>query len=226
VIVSPDSAGASLAVGGVVLAAGRSFRMGESKALLTIDDTTFLERAIETLLAGGCDPVVVVVPSGEEGRRMAELAEERGSTAVENPEAGSEQVDSLRLGLGAIESRGGAGRPRCAAAVILPVDMPLVRPATVSALIAAFRARRAPIVRPVQGGRPGHPVLFARSLWDDLSAPGLAEGARDVLHSRREQIEGVPLNDDGVGVDIDTPQDYARALGEHPAAGGSPGGEA
>ncbi|CAN5328899.1 nucleotidyltransferase family protein [soil metagenome] len=225
-IAPPDPAGTSLAIGGVVLAAGHSFRMGQSKALLTIEGTPFLARAIETLLAGGCDPVIVVVPPGEEGRRMAELAEERGTTAVENPEAGSEQVDSLRLGLGAIESRGSAGRPGCAAAVILPVDMPLVRPATVLALIAAFRARRAPIVRPVQGGRPGHPVLFARSLWDDLRAPGLAEGARDVLHSRREEIEDIPIHDDGVGVDIDTPQDYARALGEHPSAGSSSGDQA
>lgn len=200
------------AIAGIVLAAGRSSRMGEPKALLEVEGVTFLERAVRILREGGCAPVVAVVPPGEAAGRMGALAAGGGGTAVENPDAGAEQVDSLRVGLAAIG-------PAAAAAVVLPVDHALARERTVAVLIAAFRASGAPIVRPDRGGRPGHPVLFARSVWSELSAPELDEGARDVVHRHREAIEDVPVDDEGVTVDINTPEEYARALGGTPRRG-------
>lgn len=195
------------AVAGVVLAAGRSSRMGHSKPLLPVEDDTFLERSVATLREGGCDPVVAVVAAGEETERMSRLVEERGGKAVVNPDPDAEQVDSLRIGLEAIP----AGP---AAVVVLPVDFPLAGPMVVETLVRAFRQSGAPIVRPVHHDRPGHPVLFARDLWEELSAPGLEEGARDVIHRHHAEIEDVPVDDRGVLVDIDTPTDYEREVGE------------
>ncbi|MGH7572654.1 MAG: nucleotidyltransferase family protein, partial [Gemmatimonadota bacterium] len=159
-------------VAGIVLAGGRSTRMGEPKALLDMEGTSFLERAARVLAEGGCDPVLAVVPPGETGERLLELARKAGARGIMNPQSDAEQIDSLRLGLGALE-------PEVVAAAVLPVDHPRVQAATITALLAAFRTSGAPIVRPVHEERPGHPVLFARELWTELQAPDLEQGARD-----------------------------------------------
>ncbi|HUP20534.1 MAG TPA: nucleotidyltransferase family protein [Gemmatimonadota bacterium] len=192
------------AVAGVVLAAGRSIRMGQPKALLPVAGRTFLEHAVAILREGGCDPVLAVVPAGSPG--LALEAEGAGGRAVVSPDPDAEQVESLRIGLAAI----GSG---AAAAIVLPVDFPHARPKVVEALIDAFRESGAPIVRPVHRGVPGHPVLFARDLWTELSDPDLEEGARDVVHRHRAEIVEVPVEDRGVTVDVDTPEDYEREIG-------------
>jgi len=193
-------------VGGIVLAAGRSTRMGSSKALLEIEGRTFLERAIDILAGGGCEPVVVVLPDGVSAGRAGELARAGGAETVENPLAEAEQIDSLRVGLAALpEDVDGA--------VVLPVDHPLAGAETVRALVGAFAASGAPIVRPVYRDRPGHPVLFARAIWGELADPSLDRGARDVVHRHAGEIRDVPLDDRGIGVDVDTPDDYRREVG-------------
>jgi len=194
-----------MSVGGIVLAAGGSARMGRSKALLEISGQTFLERAIDTLTAGGCKPVVAVLAGGEASGSAGQLARARGATAVENARAAAEQIDSLRLGLRALPHE-------VEAAVVLPVDHPLADADTVVALISAFHADRAPVVRPVYRDRPGHPVLFARQVWEELSDPDLERGARDVVHRHAAEIRDVPIEDRGVTVDVDTPADYGREV--------------
>lgn len=191
-------------VAGVVLAAGRSERMGRSKALLEIGGETFLERAIGILADGGCADVVAVLGRGEAAGRAGTLARGRGADPVENPRGG-EQIDSLRVGLAAVPAD-------AAAAVVLPVDHPLTDAGTVAALIAGFEASGAPIVRPVYRDRPGHPVLFARALWPELADPTLEGGARDVVHRHVAEIRDVVIEDRGVSVDVATPADYRREV--------------
>lgn len=191
-------------VAGVVLAAGRSARMGRPKALLEIGDRTFLERAIGILERGGCSDVIAVLARGEVEGRAGELARAHGAKPVENP--GGEQIESLRMGLAAVPAD-------AAAAVVLPVDHPLADAGTVAALIGEYQATRAPIVRPVYRDRPGHPILLARVLWPELADPALEHGARDVIHRHAEEIHDVPIDDRGVTVDVDTPADYRREIG-------------
>lgn len=194
-------------VAGIVLAGGRSRRMGEPKAFLDVEGTSFLERAARVLAEGGCHPVLAVVPPGETGERLVELALKAGARGLVNPDADAEQIDSLRLGLSALETG-------IVAAAVLPVDHPRVRGTTVAALIAAFRSTGAPIVRPVCEERPGHPVVFARELWTELQAPDLEQGARDVVHRYHGQIEEVPVDDPGIVIDVNTPEEYAREVKE------------
>lgn len=193
-------------VAGIVLAGGRSLRMGTPKALLEVGGASFLERAVRILAEGGCDPVLVVVPRGETGERLLELARKAGARGIVNRDPDAEQIDSLRVGLEALQ-------PDVAAAAVLPVDHPRVRAATISALLTAFRASGAPVVRPIHAGRPGHPVLFARPLWPELQAPDLEQGARDVVHRHHDRIEEVPVDDPGISIDVNTPEEYAREVG-------------
>jgi molybdenum cofactor cytidylyltransferase len=194
-----------VSVAGIVLAAGRSSRMGEPKALLEIDGETFLERAIDVLVEGGCSSVTVVLAPGESGRRTGEIARRKRTRPVENPRADAEQIDSLRIALEALPED-------AEATVVLPVDHPLAEAKTVQELVRGFRASGQPIVRPVYNDRPGHPVLFARDLWDELAGPDLLDGAREVVHRHAAEILDVMIGDRGVSVDIDTPEDYRREI--------------
>ncbi len=192
-------------VDGIVLAAGRSSRMGQPKPLLEVGEESFLERAVRVLRDGGCRRVFVV--AHEDDAEVIELAESADADVVLNPDAGSEQIDSLRRGLEALpeDSEG---------VVVLPVDHPLLATATVEAMILAFRHRKAPIVRATYRGEPGHPTLFARELFPELSQSHLPDGARTVIDAHADEIEDVPVDDPGVPIDINTPEEYRREVEE------------
>ena len=192
-------------VAGIVLAGGRSRRMGEPKALLRVEGTTFLERAVRVLAEGGCDPVLVVVPPGETGKDLLALAGRSGAQGIVNPDPEAEQIDSLRTALHALD-------PAVRGAAVLPVDHPRVHSATVAALLAAFRESGAPIVRPVHGERPGHPVLFGREVWEELDAPDLEDGARDIVHRHHKEIHEVTVEDPGIAIDVNTREEYGREV--------------
>ncbi len=194
-------------IAGIVLAAGRSLRMGEPKAFLRVGGETFLERAVAALRDGGCDPVVVVSGPRDDpmGRHVAKVAERLGAVAAVNPRMPSEQVDSLRAGLLALPAN-------AEAAVVLPVDIPLVSAHAVRLIVEAFRARGAPVVRATAEGRHGHPVLFARAVFAELLAGDLPEGARTVIGRHADAVEEVPVAEAGALADVDTPEDYRRLL--------------
>jgi nicotine blue oxidoreductase len=195
-------------IAGIVLAAGRSRRMGSPKAFLRWGDATFLERAVTALRDGGCEPVIVVTGAADDGvaREIASAAAHRGARVAVNPDPGSEQVDSLRAGLLAA----GDGGDDVEAAVVMPVDVPGVTAELVGAVIDAFRSTAAPVVQPYDGTRHGHPVLFARALWPEVLHGDLPDGARTVIHAHAGQRAEVPV--ERTAADVDTPDDYRRLL--------------
>jgi molybdenum cofactor cytidylyltransferase len=186
---------------GIVLAAGRSRRMGEPKAMLAAGDETFLQHAIRALQEGGCAYVVVVTGSldDETARLIAEDAAELDAGIAVNPAAESEQADSLRIGLAALP-------PEAEAAVVAPVDVPDVSGALVRAVIDAHVRTGAPVALPARDGRHGHPVLFARRVFQELMRPDLPQGARTVVHAHAADLAEVPV--DALAADVDTPDDY------------------
>jgi CTP:molybdopterin cytidylyltransferase MocA len=188
---------------GIVLAAGRSRRMGEPKALLVARDETFLQHAINALREGGCAYVVVVTArlDDETARQIAEEAAALDAGIAVNPAAESEQVDSLRIGLRSLP-------PEAEAAVVAPVDVPDVSGALVRAVIDAHRRTGAPIALPAHDGRHGHPVLFARRVFAELMRPELPQGARTVIHAHAADLAEVPV--EVLPPDLDTPEEYRR----------------
>jgi molybdenum cofactor cytidylyltransferase len=98
------------------------------------------------------------------------------------------------------------------AALVTLIDVPLVTPATVRTLIAVQRERDAPVVRPVSGGRHGHPVIFGRALFDELQRADPAHGAKTVVHAHAADTIEVPIDDEGAFTDIDTREEYDRVI--------------
>jgi molybdenum cofactor cytidylyltransferase len=190
-------------VAAVVLAAGRSSRMGPvNKLLAPIEGKPIVARVIEAALASGAHPVVVV--TGFEAERIAETLSGLDVTLVPNPDFEQGLSTSLRAGLDALPS-GIEG------ALILLGDMPLIEVGDLKALIAAFAAKdRHAICIPVRGGKRGNPVLWGASYFAE--ARGLAgdTGAKRLIEVYPDQVIEVEACSDGIFTDVDTASDLAR----------------
>jgi CTP:molybdopterin cytidylyltransferase MocA len=194
-------------ISGIVLAGGRSRRMGRAKALLDADGRTFLERTLDALRFGGCGEVVVVLNT--EDPIIDDIVARAKARSTPGAGPGTEQIQSLRAGLRSVSQS-------AEAVLVLPVDHPMVKPGTVAAMIAAFRESAAPVVRPVHEGRRGHPVLFASEVFEELLSGELPEGARSVVRGLTDRVVDVEVDDRGVVTDIDTPSEYEKHFGESP----------
>jgi len=198
----------------VVLAAGRSSRMGRAKATLPLDATdTFLTRIVRTFLEAGVDDVVVVV--GHEADAIVSSFSASGLPArfIVNHDYDRGQWSSLVAGLGVVD------RPGVAAALITLVDVPLVTADTVRAVLACYRRTHAPVVRPTAGSRHGHPLLVDRSLFAELRAADPAEGAKPVIRAHASAAGDIAIGDEGAFRDIDTEEDYLRMISDQSSAG-------
>ena len=201
----------------IILAAGASSRMGQPKAGLPFGQTgeTVLSRIVSAILSGGAPQVVVVGGAHIDAVRDAMPSHEPRARLIEHDGWQQGQLSSLLAGLAAIDDQ-----LLLEAVMVTPVDVPLVSASTVAAVIAAWRRTRAPIVRPVDpstslragGARHGHPVIFDRSIFEDLRAADPAIGAKAVFAAHRDRVLNVDVKDPGAFEDIDTPEDYARLL--------------
>jgi molybdenum cofactor cytidylyltransferase len=197
----------------LVLAAGASSRMrGRDKLLQHIDGRPMLRLVVETALATRA-PVAVTLPPTSEARHdaIAELPVK----LVEVPDASEGMSRSLVRGIAAIS----AGDPGPQDGImILPADMPGFTAEILSDLISQFQADPDLILRGgTAGGTPGHPAIFPRCLWPELSGVTGDEGGRSILQRNRDRVRVIPLPGQMAILDLDTPEDWAAYLG-HPLA--------
>jgi len=185
---------------GIVLAAGISTRFGSTKQLLDWGDTTLASRAARVALDAGLEPVIVVL--GSDAPNVEKAVAGLPVQCVFNREFAAGQSTSIRRGLDALPRRTGA-------AVFLLADQPLITPAIVREIVQAHRETLAPACVPVSEGRRGNPVLFDKSLFDELRGLSGDTGGRVLLEKYRETIVSVPASR-AVLLDIDTPEDYSR----------------
>jgi CTP:molybdopterin cytidylyltransferase MocA len=178
--------------------------MGAPKALLDAGGRSFVAAVVGALVGGGCHPVFVVVGPGQEDvERRASAA---GASVLLNPYPGEGPITSLRLALVALP-------PETDGVAYCPVDHPLLRAETVAVLLAEFRSGQAPVVLPTVDGRRGHPAVFRRTVFPELTDPDLEGGARTVVHRLLDVASLVEVSDRGTVTDVDTPAAYRKALG-------------
>jgi molybdenum cofactor cytidylyltransferase len=192
----------------IILAAGRSTRMGRPKALLPVhpDGPTFVERIVRTVREGGAaDALVIGRPDDTALRREIERLHPL-ARFVENVDADRGQLSSLVAGVDAADHPGVRG------VLVTLVDLPLVTPASVASVLSAFSSSGRPIVRAVHAGRHGHPVLFGRAVFGELRHADPATGAKAVVRAHAADVLNVDVPDPGVLLDIDLPEDYDEMI--------------
>jgi CTP:molybdopterin cytidylyltransferase MocA len=195
-----------MSLAGVVLAAGRSERMGTPKALLDFRGEPFVIRILEALEALDVKPRVVVL--GPDAPRIRPALAARECLIVENPDVAGGPISSLRAALAVLEPL------RPAALLAWPVDLPQVRVATIERLVEAYRRSGAHAVVPSFAERRGHPVIWDRSLFAALETSSAAtrHGARAVLYEHAAELVTVAVDDPAVIDDLNTPEDYERLV--------------
>jgi molybdenum cofactor cytidylyltransferase len=195
-------------IAAVVLAAGRSRRMGRPKLLLHLGGKAVVRWSVERVLPHVGDVVVVTPPDDAEIRTALAGLEVRFAV---NPRPEEGQGASIAAGMGAL-------RPGTRAVLIVLGDQPHVPVGVFEAVIGAFEASGRAIVAPVYRGVRGTPVLFAARTFAELAAVTGDTGARAVVLRDPDRVELVPLDRD-MPADVDTPDDYARLLDTAPSAG-------
>ena len=188
-------------VTGIVLAAGLSTRMGRPKQLLPLGGKVVLQLVVEALV-GQVDRVVVVV--GHQADQVAGALAGYGIECVVNPDYCAGMLSSVQAGV-----RAATG---ASAFLICLGDQPGLSGQTVAALLEASRGKAKGIVVPCHAGRRGHPVLLSSAYAAEILALGAGQGLNAVTRGHPEDTLEVPLPDQGIIEDLDTPADYQREL--------------
>jgi len=194
---------------GILLAAGHATRYGADKLLTPLPSGEPLALAAARHLRQGL---------GSDARLLAVLRPEQTELGERLAAAGFELVvsDEARAGMGRSLALAVAASPDAGGWLVALADMPAIQPQTI-AQVAAALAAGASIAAPFHAGRRGHPVGFAKSWQDALMRLDGDIGARDLLRQTGANLVAIETDDDGVLLDVDTPDDLVAVMSGEPA---------
>lgn len=193
-----------MGVSAVVLAAGRSSRMGEPKQLLRLGGRLMLEQMLENVRRSGVEEVVLVLGFAAETirREIPQMLLDAVRIVMnENYESG--MASSLRAGLEAVSATMNA-------ALIVLADQPFVRPETMRRIFDVHHNSGAKIVIPLYNGKRGNPVLLDRSIFSEAMGLSGDVGCRAIFENHSDAMACVEVDDPAILADIDTREDYDR----------------
>jgi molybdenum cofactor cytidylyltransferase len=202
-------------IAAIVLAAGRSTRMGAGNKLLAqLDGRPLVRHVVDAALASRARPIAVVVGHQAAAVRSALAGLEIDLLDNENYAAGLSS--SLKRGIAALPGD-------CQGALILLGDMPQITAAHIDRLLAAFQPGA--IVVPMHKGRRGNPVLWPDTLFAQIRGLEGDVGAKELMRAHADAIRVVDLESEAIFADVDTPEALERLRGEPSGAqGGTTGG--
>jgi molybdenum cofactor cytidylyltransferase len=181
---------------GILLAAGAAERFGTDKLLAELDGRPLIDHSAAALAS--CDRVVAIVR--DDDTALQQVLNGLGIAWTVNPVSSRGIGRSIACAVMANAASDGW--------VILPADMPRVKPDTTASLVATLRAGRL-LAAPVCRGRRGHPVAFGAAFYDDLIQLDGDSGGRAILEQHADKLTLIDTDDDGVLTDVDTPADLA-----------------
>jgi CTP:molybdopterin cytidylyltransferase MocA len=190
-------------VAAIILAAGRSERMGAFKPLLPFGAKTVIEACVDYLRGGGIETVIVVIGQGSRAEELSNQLEKSRVIFAINPDPASEMSASIACGLRKLPDS-------AKAVVITPADHPAVPAEVVSMLIVEWRTG-ARLVMPTNADRGGHPVLVDLAFLDQLLTLDASGGLKAFFDVHGEQLSRVAVDSNYIARDMDTWDDY-RAL--------------
>jgi molybdenum cofactor cytidylyltransferase len=191
-------------VSAIVLAAGRSTRMGgPNKLLAELNGKTLVRIVAEQALASKASSVVVV--TGHQADQVRRALDGLDVAFAHNPDFAEGLATSVKAGVGAVPAVADG-------AVVCLGDMPLIDAALIDHLIEAFAPDRgALITMPVSDGRRGNPVLWSRRFFGELMTLDGDIGARHLITRHSEAVAEVPVEGKSAFLDIDTPDALEQA---------------
>jgi molybdenum cofactor cytidylyltransferase len=198
-------------VSAVVLAGGMSRRMGVPKQLLRIEGKSLLEHTLANVRASAVHEIILVL--GFAADEIEKEISPLGLKITRNESYQQGMGTSLRTGLAAVD-------PQSTAALIILADQPFVRPATLDRLIefhesfkretAKPESARPQIVIPTYRGFRGNPVLLDRTVFPEVRGLSGDVGCRAIFGDHTEGIYRFPVDDAGILLDIDSPEDLEK----------------
>jgi CTP:molybdopterin cytidylyltransferase MocA len=186
-------------VAAVLLAAGRSKRMGAFKPLLPFGKQTVIESTIDYLRRGGVAPDSIVVVLGHRAEEILKRIGGSGVRSFLNPDPDSEMSASIAAGIGKIPSSG--------ATLITPADLPAVPPSVVSTLICEWQ-NGSKLVIPTWQNRGGHPVLIDLHYRTELQNLDSKRGLKGLFEAHQADVKRIPVDSPFIARDMDTWDDY------------------
>ncbi|MFQ5917993.1 MAG: NTP transferase domain-containing protein [Candidatus Binatia bacterium] len=199
-------------IAAVVLSAGESSRMGRPKALLSLEGTPFIERIVSVFKASRVGKIVVVL--GHHAKEIKPRIQQLPINIVINKDYAKGQLSSLIVALQSLEAE--KSEEKVDGVLVHLVDHPFLNHTLINDMIEKFYDSKKLIVVPRYRGKRGHPVLFARRLFPELLSTPLDLGAKGVVRAHRDETLEIETEDEGVVIDIDTPEEYRKRLGGDP----------
>lgn len=187
----------------IVLAAGRSSRMGVQKLLLPFGERSVITHIVDQLLAISIDRVHVVV--GYQVERIRRELSDRPVSIVENTQYEDGMLSSVRTGLRSVPQQ-------CQAVMVALGDQPSISSELVKQMLQAFATSNKSILVPLYKGKRGHPILFSTIYRDDILAHYDDTGLRGLLIAQPDSVFELPVTTPTVLSDMDVPEDYRREL--------------
>jgi molybdenum cofactor cytidylyltransferase len=188
-------------VSAILLAAGKSERMGAFKQLLPLGAKSFVECCVDNLLASAVTEVVVV--TGHNHAAIEKVLEDRPVRFAHNPD--------YQLGMAGSIIRGFRSVSAASVAVMIALaDQPLIQTDVMDRLINVYGGTRPAVVVPRYMGSNGHPIIVSRQLGGEIESMNLTVGLRQVLRAHTAETEYVEIGTKSVLIDFDYPEDYQR----------------
>jgi len=187
----------------IVLAAGRSSRMGDQKLLLPFSGKTVIAHIVEQLLSSTVDEVHVVV--GYQRKRISRELSGRPVSIVYNSNYKSGMLSSARCGLRDLPRQ-------CRAALVALGDQPSITSKLIDQMLQSFAATGKSILVPLHKGKRGHPIIFSKVYFSEVLKRYNSVGLRGLLHAHPDDVFELTVSSPVVLSDMDCPQDYRREL--------------
>jgi molybdenum cofactor cytidylyltransferase len=189
-------------VSGILLSAGLSSRFGSPKALAPIDNTPAIVYLLENLIETPLHEIIVVLGADSQQIELC-LFKHKMIRVVYNKDYKLGQTSTVQTGLK-------AAAPGALGFMILPVDCPLIKTETVTALVERFQITRPEILIPTHRNHRGHPPVFDMRFKEPLLALDPSHGINDFLHSHADSVQTVDMNDPGITQSFNTPEEFAQ----------------
>ena len=191
----------------IILAAGRSSRMGAFKPLLPVDGQTVVERTIGIFKKSGIESIFVV--TGHRAPEISRTIQSSGVRIVENIEYETGMFSSVKAGVRSLNAE------TSGAFFITPVDICLVRPLTVRLLMQAFEKNSGKILHPCFDSKRGHPPLIPISLAPVILENKSNAGLETILEKSEYPAVDVHVPDRHILLNMNSPQDYEDVLSQY-----------